>query len=365
MHKFTKFFNLRAVVTSALGALAATLALGAAAQSNFEAPAEGKSISGLALFSGWVCEAESVQIEFLLNGAVLDAAYGTDRGDTESVCGDTNNGFSLLFNFGNFPTGEQTVKLLVDGEEVATRTFNTIQLSQGAFVTFDETDLETVTTSTTLTDFPKAGHSVVLSWDQASQNFVIASESIPVTGGSDVLQDGVADAQYDVGIFAFDQAINYAACGGTQDFASAECPSISFSVVDDEDRGAVLEVEYLTTDFAGIVIDSSSPGIDMSAYESGLLNFDIKVVSAGSNSIYKVKLDDHNGGSTGEYDVTAANSGDWETFSVNMADLLVNVDGNNVGGNMSLSSLKAVVFMATFGKTEDVVFRIDNVYFQQ
>lgn len=165
MQKFNKFFNRWSVVSAALGALATTLALGTAAQSNFEAPAEGQNVSGLALFSGWVCEAESVQIEFLLNGAVLDAAYGTDRGDTESVCGDTNNGFSLLFNFGNFPTGEQTVKLLIDGEEATTRSFNTIQLSQGAFVRFDETDLETVTSSTTLTDFPKAGHSVVLSWD--------------------------------------------------------------------------------------------------------------------------------------------------------------------------------------------------------
>jgi hypothetical protein len=48
-----------------------------------------------------------------------------------------------------------------------------------------------------------------------------------------------------------------------------------------------------------------------------------------------------------------------------MSDLLVNVDGNGVGGNLSLSTVKAVVFMATFGATQDVVFRLDNVYFQE
>ena len=126
-----------------------------------------------------------------------------------------------------------------------------------------------------------------------------------------------------------------------------------------------MEVSYLTDQFAGIVIDSEAPGLDLSAYETGVLNFDIKVISAGSNTTYKVKLDDHNGGSTGEFDVTADNSGGWSTYNVNMSDLLVNVDGNGVGGNMSLTTVKAVVFMATFGQVQDVVFRLDNVYFSQ
>ena len=79
--------------------------------------------------------------------------------------------------------------------------------------------------------------------------------------------------------------------------------------------------------------------------------------------MYKVKLDDHNGGSTGEYNLAANNSGSWTTYSVNMSELLDNVDGNGIGRNMSLSILKVVAFMATHGATEDVVFRLDNVYF--
>jgi hypothetical protein len=342
---------------------AITASIGATAQVTFENPAEGSTVSGISMLSGWACDAETVQIQ-LANGAVIDAAYGTDRADTEGPCGDTDNGFGVLFNFALLGTGEQTVTLLIDGESVASREFNTIQTSQGEFLTFTDEDLETVNTSTTLNNFPKAGHSVELSWNQALQNFVIVSEAIPASGGADVLQDGIADLQYDAGIFAFDQALSYGACGGGP-APDTECESIAFEVVDDADRGSVLEVSYLSDLFAGIVIDSNEPGLDMSAYETGVLNFDIKVVSAGTNTSFRVKLDDHNGGTTGEFAVDADNSGAWASYSVNMADLLVNVDGNGNGGTMSLTQLKAVVFMATFGQVQDVVFRLDNVYFSE
>ena len=350
------FFNLKPA-RSPLAALAlAHSLLVFGQQGSLENPAAASTQSGIGMFSGWHCDADTIEIE-LENGALLTAAYGTDRADTGGVCGDTNNGFGLLFNFSLFGTGEQTVVALADGVEFDRRTFNALQLSTGEF-------LSGATGSTTLQDFPSPGHSVTLQWSQAQQNFNIVSESIPSTGGADVLQDGAADAQYDVGIFAFDEALNYGACGGGP-APDTGCESIAFEVVDDSARGNVLEVRYLTDKFAGIVIDSSAPGLDLSAYESGVLNFDIKVVGAGTNSIFKVKLDDHNGGSTGEFDVSADNSGSWTTYSVNMPDLLSNVDGNGVGGNMSLATVKAVVFMATFGQVQDVVFRLDNVYFSE
>jgi len=244
-----------------------------------------------------------------------------------------------------------------DGEQFATSTFSVTKLSTGEF-------LGGASATATVNDFPSPGNTITLTWEQTLQNFVITDESIPSTGGADVLQDGVAASQYDAGIFAFDEALGYGACGGGP-APDTGCESIAFEVVDDADRGSVLEISYLSDQFAGIVIDSNAPGLDMSAYETGVLKFDIKVVSAGDNTTYKVKLDDHNGGSTGEFDVDADNSGSWATYSVNMSDLLLNVDGNGVGSNLSLNTLKAVVFMATFGATQDVVFRLDNVYFQQ
>ncbi len=328
----------------------------ALAQGRIETPRNGTTISGKAIFSGWHCDATNVTIE-VDGGDPLVAAYGTIRGDTVDACGDSNNGWGLLYNMSELGDGEHTVVAYADDEQFASSTFNVTRLSTGGFLTG-------ATATTSITDFPSPGHTITLEWEQTLQNFVIVDEAIPAIGGADVLQDGVAAAQYDAGIFAFDQALSYGACGGGP-APETGCESIAFEVVDDTDRGSVLEVSYLTDQFAGIVIDSEAPGLDLSAYETGVLNFDIKVVSAGSNTTYKVKLDDHNGGSTGEFDVPADNSGGWSTYNVNMSDLLLNVDGNGVGGNMSLTTVKAVVFMATFGQVQDVVFRLDNVYFSQ
>ena len=39
-------------------------------------------------------------------------AYGTERGDTASVCGDTNNGFGLIFNWNLFGGGLYSLQAL-------------------------------------------------------------------------------------------------------------------------------------------------------------------------------------------------------------------------------------------------------------
>ena len=79
--------------------------------------------SGVSVISGWVCEAETVEIVIWspYNSSVRlreTAAYGTDRADTEEICGDTNNGFGLLFNWNRLEGGEYgeyVVEMLVDG----------------------------------------------------------------------------------------------------------------------------------------------------------------------------------------------------------------------------------------------------------
>ena len=202
---------------------------------------------------------------------------------------------------------------------------------------------------------------------EALEERVTALEPIPPSpsDSGDILQDGVADTQFDLGVYAWDEALDYAGCGNADAGWPLNCVGIAFAIVDDEERGAVLEIRYLDNTFGGIAIDTTSPGLDMRRYENGTINFDIKVVSAGANAMYKVKLDDHNGGSTGEFSLGADNSGSWTTYGVNMSELLDNVDGNGVGRTMSLSILKVVAFMATYGATEDVVFRLDNVYFSE
>ena len=119
--------------------------------------------SGLGVLSGWVCEAEEVEIE--LNGARQFAAYGTARLDTEAVCGDSDNGFGLLFNWNLLGDGEHEVVARVDGVELG-RAMVTV-------TTLGKEFLRDVTGTCEVEDFPTLGEPVTLAWQQTQQNFVI------------------------------------------------------------------------------------------------------------------------------------------------------------------------------------------------
>ncbi len=84
----------------------------------FENPRPASPQSGIGVLSGWVCDADSVVIEFVRPNDVVwqvPAAYGTLRTDTESVCGDSDNGFGLLWNGTTLGPGTHTVRAVVDG----------------------------------------------------------------------------------------------------------------------------------------------------------------------------------------------------------------------------------------------------------
>ena len=125
--------------------------------------------SGIGVISGWVCEAEEVVIE--INGTADPAAYGTERLDTERVCGDTDNGFGVLFNWNLLGDGTHTVVALVDGVELGRATVTV--------TTLGEEFLKDVASECEVPDFPTVGEMVTLVWQQTSQNFVIASGNPP------------------------------------------------------------------------------------------------------------------------------------------------------------------------------------------
>ena len=138
-------------------------------------PRDGSSHSGVSVISGWVCEAETVEIQIWSpNGGpvvVEPAAYGTSRPDTAYrpdgtiLCGDTDNGFGLLFNWNNREEGEHIVDVLVDGELLDRAT---------VYLTNFGTDfLRGASGRYVLEGFPKPGQSVVVEWEEALQNFVI------------------------------------------------------------------------------------------------------------------------------------------------------------------------------------------------
>ena len=141
-----------------------------------ENPGPVSSQSGVGVLSGWTCTAAAVEIEIeTKRGEVMRqaAAYGTARLDTEGVCGDTNNGFGLLFNWNLLGDGEHTVTALVDGVELGR--------ARVTVTTLGEEFVRGVGGACEVEDFPRRGESVTLVWQQTSQNFVIAGGDAPAT----------------------------------------------------------------------------------------------------------------------------------------------------------------------------------------
>jgi len=125
--------------------------------------------SGIGLVSGWACEASAVTYQ-IDDGELRDAAYGTSRGDTAGVCGDSDNGFGALLNWNLLGDGTHTLRAFADGAEIGSATFDVATLGT-PFLSGASGDY-------TLPDFPADGESVLLTWQEASQSFVITDAEL-------------------------------------------------------------------------------------------------------------------------------------------------------------------------------------------
>ena len=131
-------------------------------------PAPGSFQSGIGVLSGWVCEAETVDLVFEpATGATFteEAGYGTERPDTAGVCGDTDNGFGLLFNWNRLGEGQHTVRAYADGEEFGHSTFTVTTLGEEFPKGLAQTH--------EIEDFPAEGQTTTVEWQTGQQNFVI------------------------------------------------------------------------------------------------------------------------------------------------------------------------------------------------
>lgn len=137
-------------------------------QGALENPGPSSFQSGIGLISGWVCSANRVTYR-IDNGAEKDAAYGTSRNDTTSICGDSDNGFGALINWNVLGDGNHTIRAYADGVEFGSATFNVTTLG----VAF----LQGASGQYLLSNFPFNGESVMLRWQEGSQNFVISDAS--------------------------------------------------------------------------------------------------------------------------------------------------------------------------------------------
>ena len=139
---------------------------GSAGVGHLDNPGADSFQSGIGVISGWVCEGDTVEIQIGTAGRQV-AAYGTERRDTESACGDTDNGFGLLFNWNLLGDGEHAVVAYVDDVELGRATVRV--------TTLGEEFVRGVEGECVVEDFPTVGETVTLEWQQNSQNFVITA----------------------------------------------------------------------------------------------------------------------------------------------------------------------------------------------
>lgn len=144
--------------------LMATISL-AFAQGSLENPVAGSTESGIGVISGWHCTASNITVT--IDGASLGkAGNGTSRGDTAGICGRTDTGFSLLYNFNDLAPGGHTISAYADNQLLETRQFSTTQSGGASFVTG-------ISKTATIADFPSPGRTASITWSQAKQNFVV------------------------------------------------------------------------------------------------------------------------------------------------------------------------------------------------
>ena len=133
-----------------------------------EIPAAGSTQSGIGVVSGWSCLGGHLEVEFSeADGTPIFTdvlPHGAFRDDTQPICEDIYNGFSMPMNWSRLGPGAKTMTLFVNGVERVTRNFSVTTFGP-AFVT-DAGGM------CTIEDF-RDGQNATFVWQQANQGLVL------------------------------------------------------------------------------------------------------------------------------------------------------------------------------------------------
>ena len=85
---------------------------------NAEMPAAGSIQSGIGLIRGWACDATSISIQIdphlpldsLQRLPIENIPYGGPRNDTQTICGDSDNGYAIAINWNEFSKGIHRIR---------------------------------------------------------------------------------------------------------------------------------------------------------------------------------------------------------------------------------------------------------------
>ena len=142
-----------------------------ATQCVLENPGIAQFVSGIIVFSGWVCDVTS-DLRLVLEGAAttetIVPAYPTARGDTLGTCQEIDNGFGALSNVNRLGDGPATAELWIDGVLAVSYDFWVTQPSAVPFGSDIAGEFR-------LPGFPDDASDTFLIWQKSLQNFAIKS----------------------------------------------------------------------------------------------------------------------------------------------------------------------------------------------
>ena len=164
-----------------------------------------------------------------------------------------------------------------------------------------------------------------------------------------VFQDGVVGDTWNLGINAFDEALNYGECNND---GGAGCPSIDWSVEEDPNRGPVLQVTHAVNGGLAGLFFSASAGVDITNYSEGAIEFDIRVVSG--DSAITMKLDCFFPCTSGDQILGSRGANGWETVTIPVSQLATS------GLNVKAVNTGLVIWATAHNGT---VFQLDRVRF--
>ena len=153
--------------------------------------------------------------------------------------------------------------------------------------------------------------------NEASQtrNVTVAvSSSLEVLN---VFVNGEVDSAWDEGMNAADSGINWTSCSND---GGEDCPNIAWELVQDEDRGSVLQIEHSSAGQQAIFYFKTSMPKNLSLYAGGEIKFDIKTISGDSN--YTMKVDCVYPCTSGDKNLGVRGSDGWESVTVKVDDLV-------------------------------------------
>jgi len=130
-----------------------------------ENPGPGSFQSGIGLISGWSCEGA---VSLVVDGVDIKAAYGSPRADVTPTCGTPNSGFGVLVNYNDFGPGTHTAQLWVNGVAKGDPRQFTVTVPIDEF-------MRGLSRTVSVPDFPTAGRTTTLVWQEEQQNFAIQS----------------------------------------------------------------------------------------------------------------------------------------------------------------------------------------------